>query len=217
MPTIMHLSNPLKLFISWLISITGAFSLLAIIGVFPLSRAAAFMRIGFEDLLIHSLIGMIIGLLVGISQWLVLRHFFSFTLSWVVATVVGFAVGWLIGLPIANALMMLGSKYIGQGGPPSMLGYGLSIGVSVALSQWVFFRSSVKHASWWLVITMFGWTIAWTIKIPLPVDHITRGIWLLVILMNGLIVGSVYGSITGIGLVFLGYPWSRTNRDTTTH
>jgi hypothetical protein len=54
-------------------------------------------------------------------------------------------------------------------------------------------------------------------QIPLPEDPITRGIWLLVILMNGLIVGSVYGSITGIGLVFLGYPWSRTNRDTTVH
>jgi hypothetical protein len=47
-----------------------------------------------------------------------------------------------------------------------MLGYGLSIGLSVALSQWVFFRSSVKHASWWLVVTVFGWTIAWAIKIP---------------------------------------------------
>jgi hypothetical protein len=118
-----------------------------------------------------------IGTTIGIAQWLVLRPLVSRAGWWIAATTVGWTVGWAIivtGIIVPPNSGVLGSVIAG-----------MFTGFIIGAAQWVVLRWWVRYSGWWIVTSIFGWSIGLT------------GI------LGGSIVGAVVGAVTGFALDFL--------------
>lgn len=122
-----------------------------------------------------------LGVFVGITQWLVLRRFFSAAGWWVLATGTGWMAGWFI---VASGLIVPPQAPPQAGLVTSALSGGL-LGLAMGLGQWLVLRRWVKLASIWLLLSVSGWAIGLT------------G------LLGSTLVGAVAGIITGFAFDFL--------------
>ncbi len=118
-----------------------------------------------------------IGAFVGITQWLVLRRYFSGAGWWVLASGAAWIAGWSLvtsGLIVPPGAGLINTMIAGAV-------FGLSIGVA----QWFVLRRWVKLASVWILLSVPGWTLG------------------IVGVLGSILVGAVVGAITGFAFDFL--------------
>ena len=109
----------------------------------PLGRVVAAERgmdSVFSAVTTMGLFGMLIGGMIGVSQWMYLRWRIRRATWWIPAT----ALGWGIGLPLALSINLLAGLGL------SAIFYGVVIGGSVGLGQWMLLKQSATPAGRWV-------------------------------------------------------------------
>jgi hypothetical protein len=94
--------------------------------------------------LLLPIIGPVVaGFTIGVMQWFVLRDRIRNSWRWSIAT----GIGWAIGLGVV--LYAIPLEY----GFP----YGIIVGATTGIAQWLILRSEVHFSGWWIVISIIGW------------------------------------------------------------
>ena len=118
-----------------------------------------------------------IGAFIGITQWLVLRRYFSGAGWWVLASGAGWIAGWFLitsGLIVPPGAGLINTMIAGAV-------FGLTMGVA----QWIVLRRWLKLASMWILLSIPGWTIG------------------MVGILGTILVGVVVGAVTGFAFDLL--------------
>ena len=191
-----------SLIIRWVLVITLLFGILATAQIMPEYRAVGVEEITIGMLAQSFLFGLVIGIFVAFAQWLLLRYFSISAKDWLIATSIGFGFGWSLGLLADFFAMRFGSEYLGQGGPIAATAYGLTIAVSVAVSQYFLIRRKYTGAKVWFIVTFIGWAFAWWVSV-LPLNFLMDIFWYFEFPVVGILFGVAFGAITGLGLVSL--------------
>jgi hypothetical protein len=141
--------------------------------------------LGGGNVLLLIIIGTIVGFLIGFMQYLVLRHYISRLLWWVLADVgaiaiFGMAAGTVknfetLGLVVFAAIIVIG------------------------LIQWFVLRDQVAHSGWWILINLIGWLAGLGIESNIQkIKNSTIGL-----VISWPIGGTAFGIITGVLLVWM--------------
>jgi len=130
---------------------------------------------------------------VAFGQWLVLRPRLARAGWWVLVTPVGLGLGGLAGL----IGIWVGSDSFGW--PDVSLGLlaTLLIATPLGLLQWLVLRGQMRHALWWLPVTVIatigiGILFLWRCLMVFPELPAALG---------GFVAGAAYGAVTGVALV----------------
>jgi hypothetical protein len=130
------------------------------------------------------MLGAVAGLILGTLQWLVMRSQFQGSALWILAT----AAGWGVGFPVGVALA--------QGFGLADWAFGLTIGAVTGavtgISQWLFLSRRSLRAGWWIPLSVFALASG-------LVYYRADAAWL------GILIGALYGIVTGVALVWLLY------------
>jgi len=97
--------------------------------------------------------GVVLGTSIGITQWLALKGRINRAGWWILASFIGFGVGKFVGDAIAQEV----SGALGSGLS------GATIGASLGLAQWLVLRRQVAQAGWWVLVSVLGWAVGWSI------------------------------------------------------
>jgi len=91
------------------------------------------------------------GILLPFAQWIVIRHYFPNSITWLLVSLIGMLIVYVIDIAITatGILPIQGSIRI--------LSLTISYGVIVGFSQWIFLRQYVKNASLWIFASAIGW------------------------------------------------------------
>jgi len=133
-----------------------------------------------------QIVGIITGVIIGLSQWIVLRRQKIQVIPWVLAI-------WWVGATIAGITI---NCSFDVALPDSIFYYWALWGAILGIFQVFVFcfilKFEISRAAWWVLISALGTALGslWYGKSPL---------WP----FNNLLVGTVYGAITGFGLVWL--------------
>ncbi len=96
-----------------------------------------------SQLLLPSIGPVIAGFGIGIMQGFVLRDRLKNLWRWSLAT----GIGWIIGIGIVLSVITDESGF----------SYGLIVGATTGISQWLILRNTVYLSGWWIVISIIGW------------------------------------------------------------
>ena len=128
--------------------------------------------------------GLVWGAVIGGLQWPIVRAVGVLPVPFLVASAVGFAAGYPLGQTIQANIVFHWSLHL-TGYWWAVAAFGLFLGVP----QWWIFRRHVKRAGLWVLFSVIGWTLtglAWTgFRAGDGLDSL------------------VYGTVTGLGLVWL--------------
>ncbi len=174
-------------------------------------------------ILLSILSGLIAGALVGLFQWLVLRRRIAGLGMWIPATAVGFGIVYL--LKAAYFLLRLSETSGFQERlqqpflPYFFIATPILGALFIALAQWLVMRREVSHSGWWVLIVPLGtilapafhgavrihydnlnsWIMRLTTKTPIGVIPLTKVVYPLPYLVEGIVLGA----ITGVVIVML--------------
>lgn len=152
---------------------------------------------------------------VGIPQWFVLRRYVSRAGWWVLAIFVGFGVGAGVNLVVGPAVAATEDWTVALSvGVVAMALRWAIHGSSVGIAQWFVLRHYVSRAGWWVLASIVGFSVAFTVGVVAVVVGGVHGTGrtpeeahamavVLTGLVEGLVAGAVYGAITGGALVWL--------------
>jgi hypothetical protein len=130
--------------------------------------------------------GLVLGGFVGVVQGPLLRPYGISRRFWFLTTLVG----------------LLPAIYITENiGTTSGLVAGALVGLLLGLTQWAVLRTQVRHAGYWLMITLIGWAIANSFANMIG-DYFTTTP-LFMALARGLVIGLVYADITSFVIQWL--------------
>ncbi len=96
-----------------------------------------------SQLLLPSIGPVIAGFTIGVMQWLVLRDRIRNAWRWSLAT----GVGWAIG--VGFVLFAIPDEF--------RIPYGIIVGATTGIAQWLILRGTVFFSGWWIVISIIGW------------------------------------------------------------
>ena len=96
-----------------------------------------------SQLLLPSIGPVIAGFTIGVMQWLVLRDRIRNAWRWSLAT----GVGWAIG--VGFVLFAIPDEF--------RIPYGIIVGATTGIAQWLILRGAVFFSGWWIVISIIGW------------------------------------------------------------
>lgn len=130
------------------------------------------------------MLGVVAGLILGAFQWLVLRTQFNDSALWILATAAGWGVGFPMGVFLAQNFGLVDWSF--------GLVVGIATGVVVGFYQWLFLKRRVPRATWWIPVNGFALASGF-------IYYRADAVWL------GLLVGALYGIVTGVALVWLLY------------
>lgn len=197
-------NSPLRLWCLWFIAVLGGQTAATVVsqpglGLTPLALGA-FFKLPYASWFVFLLCGAAAGALVGWAQWAVLRQEIQHARWWILITTLGSAISTALNAPshlgpywYATLLVWV---YIG------MPVYGLLVG----LGQWWVLRQQVARAGWWIPVQLFssvasgfaglyiGFRVATALDVQTP--------WLALFIIS-FIAASVYGALSGTGLVFV--------------
>lgn len=145
-----------------------------------------------------TLFSVLPGLLMGTLQWLVLRRVVSRSGWWIPACMAGWALSGVVNVQLAS--FMTGS----QNTPRfwvDVIHISVS-GVSIGIAQWFVLRRLVSDAGWWVVATIAGMTLGWSL-IPM-VDRLmlmSGAGYALFTIMKDATAGAGIGMVTGYALI----------------
>jgi hypothetical protein len=141
--------------------------------------------------------GLVIGAGIGIAQGIVLRRRISFRFSfmgwWWLVSSLGFGAGKVLGEAAAQAI-------------PAAVGHlltGAIIGAAVGAAQWLLLFGNVRAAAWWVVASIVGWAVGWSL-ISLAED--AAGLSTLMVYVVGGIGAALAGIVTGANLIWQSRP-----------
>ena len=83
----------------------------------------------------------------------------SFSIAWVLASIVGFCMGSLIVMSVSYALLA-GMGITDEFGVAHILMFGTMLGTTSGFLQWVVLREKVAQAGWWVLASAMGSAIA---------------------------------------------------------
>jgi hypothetical protein len=96
-----------------------------------------------SQLLLPSIGPVIAGFTIGVMQWFVLRDRIRNSWRWSLAT----GVGWAIG--VGFVLFAIPDEF--------RIPYGIIVGATTGITQWLILRGAVFFSGWWIVISIIGW------------------------------------------------------------
>jgi len=96
-----------------------------------------------SQLLLPSIGPVIAGFTIGVMQWFVLRDRIRNAWRWSLAT----GVGWAIG--VGFVLFAIPDEF--------RIPYGIIVGATTGIAQWLILRGAVFFSGWWIVISIIGW------------------------------------------------------------
>jgi hypothetical protein len=143
-------------------------------------------RISFlgPGILATPLIGGTMGLVLGTMQWMVLRSELKQSWWWILASVAG----WAAGLPVGAFLAQRYGFSEAQFG----VALGATIGVFTGILQWLYLRTQVTGAGWWIPVNIFAWASG-------MIFYQAGSSWL------GALYGALAGIVTGVAMLWLIY------------
>ncbi len=148
-----------------------------------------------KNIIVTGYLGVALGgILAGALQWAVLRPQVNEAGWWVLASVAAAAV-------VGVLVFAIGALNVDVGW---VLGVAL-LGAVVGVLQWLLLRGQFAHAGWWVVVSGVGWvvsgpvasTVGWVVGNP------TSGVLGAAVVGGWLVLGGVFGGITGPVLVWL--------------
>ncbi len=129
--------------------------------------------------------GFVWGLVIAGLQWPVVRSVGVLPVWFLIAGAVGFAIGYPFGQTVQAVMVAHWRLHW-------MWGYGSALaifGLFLGLPQWWIFRRHLQRASFWILCSVIGWSLA-------GVAWINFG-------GNSGVDALAYGIVTGLGLVWL--------------
>ena len=148
------MSSPLHLRVSW--GFWLLWSIATFAGTFLWFVTRAVLNLGFftmawlvVDVVTIPLALFFMGLFVCFAQWLTLRRYVPQASHWVWLSIGG----WIVGLPLT--MYAIGSVYL----PVTNEGGWAISGIIVGTAQWLFLRSRVKNAGWWILVSAISWCL----------------------------------------------------------
>lgn len=96
-----------------------------------------------SQLLLPNIGPVIAGFAIGIMQWLVIRDRIRNAWRWSLAT----GIGWGIGSGIV--LFAIPDEVV--------VPYGIIIGATTGITQWLILRSEIFFSGWWILISIIAW------------------------------------------------------------
>ena len=141
---------------------------------------------------------LVLGLTLGIAQWFALRSYIHKASLWILATAIGFPLGLGIGMAVGFTTSQSISDY-SQANAILFVTWSIGFVFGPGIAQWLVLRRQVKRASWWILANAIGLFIGF-----LPVVNVGGyKIGVVEAGVTGALVGGIYGTITGIVLVWL--------------
>jgi len=142
------------------------------------------------------------GAAFGFAQWRVLRRFVERSAWGIVAGAIGLLVGYVLGFLLA--------------GPPIdfVLGY-VFMGTAAAIAQWLALRRRVARSGWWVPVSAGAFVVGGIAAVGAAVAGLGDALgsgevsFVILVLVLGLIVGSISSALTGAVLLWLLSPPSR--------
>lgn len=95
------------------------------------------------QLLLPSIGPFIAGILIGAMQWFVLRDRIKKAWLWILLT----GIGWAVGIAIVVFVLPDGLGFL----------YGILVGATTGIAQWIIIRREVLLSGWWIVISIIAW------------------------------------------------------------
>jgi hypothetical protein len=143
-------------------------------------------RISFLEpgILATLVIGGTTGLTLGIMQWLVLRSELKQSGWWILAS----SAGWAAGLPLGAFL----AQRFGLSEALFGVALGATIGSLTGILQWLYLRTQVIDAGWWIPANIFAWGSG-------MLFYQAGASWL------GALYGALAGIVTGVAMLWLIY------------
>lgn len=96
-----------------------------------------------SQLLLPTIGPFIAGILIGAMQWFVLRDRIKKAWQWSLLT----GIGWAIGIGIVVFVLPDGFGFL----------YGILVGATTGIAQWIILRREVLLSGWWIVISVIAW------------------------------------------------------------
>ncbi len=142
------------------------------------------------------------GAAFGFAQWRVLRQFVERSAWGIIAGAIGLLVGYVLGFLVV--------------GPPIdfLLGY-VFMGTAAAIAQWLALRRRVARSGWWVPTSAGAFVVGAIVAVGAAVAGLGDALgsgevsFVILVLVLGLIVGSISSAITGAALLWLLSPPSR--------
>jgi hypothetical protein len=135
------------------------------------------------------------GAFIAATQWLLLRHYFSGAMRWIVAGGVGMVIGGFLAFPLK-----LRDLYIDSSGfQLDEIAYGVAFGFLMGAAQWFVMRSWVRGAGRWVLSSTIGWALGMTAGELLPRNWSSTSAGL----VYGMVTEGIPVAITGLALVVL--------------
>lgn len=95
----------------------------------------------------------VLGILLPFAQWIIIRHYFPNSMTWLIVSFLGPLIAYVIDLAITAIGVLPIQSAI------RMILWMISYGIIVGSAQWVFFRRYVENASLWVFANTIGWVI----------------------------------------------------------
>jgi hypothetical protein len=136
------------------------------------------------------------GAAFGFAQWRVLRQFVERSEWGIIAGAIGLLVGYVLGFLLA--------------GPPIdfLFGY-VFMGTAAAIGQWFALRTRVARSGWWIPASAGAFVVGAIVAVGAAVAGLGDALgsgevsFVILVLVLGLIVGSISSAITGAALLWL--------------
>ena len=141
------------------------------------------------------LMGGIFGMWLGSVQSLFSRDTFGWGRSWVIWTAVANAIGFPVFITVAFPILFTDKGYY------AFVVFGMLIGLSTGLAQWVCRRNEPRLRIGWIVSSCAGMALGFSLGFPLLINgatHLGNVTIRLIIFSAGL--GILYGIVTGLSL-----------------
>ena len=165
-------------------------------------------------LLIYLLLS---GVILGACQWIVLKKTFRRAYGWIVATALGAMFAQIATIVLVSPLLdFLADPSIWQIAPifrqaaTSAFTFRVVYGLTLGVSQWLFFRGRVQRAEWWIAAVVLVHLLIFGVDIILPhpdlsslatIGNSRRLIFMLAQFLRTAVPGIISGSVTGVLLV----------------
>ncbi|CAN1210500.1 hypothetical protein TUMEXPCC7403_09915 [Tumidithrix helvetica PCC 7403] len=132
----------------------------------------------------------VMSLAIALPQWLILRGRIRRAYWWLLVTPLGGLVGGPVSISIAWNLSITFGDAVDL-----FTIFAVLRGTTTGLAQWIFLRTQIPQAGWWVIATSFAWYVSLTIGF-----NLARKV---IFITPSTILGICYGTISGIVMFVL--------------